>query len=147
ALARVDSVGSVTDARGRDARERRCDARERRCPRATLPSVGNVPRSGNARRALDARSDSLDASAHRLQNAIADTQSIFATGDVEMTNTTLGQIELSMTELATVGGGFKLPGWVKTAGEIAAPVLMANPVTMPAGVALANKKALGHGAI
>ncbi|HEY6174696.1 MAG TPA: alpha-glucan family phosphorylase, partial [Kofleriaceae bacterium] len=45
-----------------------------------------------------------------------------------MTNTTFGQIELSMTELATVGGGFKLPGWVKTAGEIAAPALLANPV-------------------
>lgn len=64
-----------------------------------------------------------------------------------MTNTNFGQIELSMTELATVGGGFKLPGWVKTAGEIAAPALLANPVTMPAGIALANKKALGHGAI
>lgn len=62
-------------------------------------------------------------------------------------NTNFGQIELSMDDLATVGGGFKLPGWVKTAGEIAAPALLANPLTAPAGVALANKKALGHGAI
>src|ERR1044071_3502833 len=75
------------------------------------------------------------------------TRNPYSQQENEMTNTTFGQIELSMTELATVGGGFKLPGWVKTAGEIAAPALLANPVTAPAGVALANKKALVHGGI
>jgi len=64
-----------------------------------------------------------------------------------MTNTSVGQIELSMDELTTVTGGWKAPGWLKTAGEIAAPALIANPITAPAGIALANKKALVHGGI
>lgn len=64
-----------------------------------------------------------------------------------MIDTNIAHIELSSAELATVGGGFKLPHWVKTAGEIAAPALIANPVTAPIGFAAANKKALGHGVI
>jgi len=64
-----------------------------------------------------------------------------------MTDMTYGQIELSMDTLATVGGGLKVPHWVKTAGEIAAPALLATPLTQPVGLALANKKALAHGGI
>jgi hypothetical protein len=103
--------------------------------------------AGCAGDALSARCDSHDASARRLHNVRLAQSIPIRNRSTEMTNTSVGQIELSIDELTTVTGGWKVPGWVKTAGEIAAPALLANPVTLPAGIALSNKKALGHGAI
>src|SRR5215468_6611908 len=82
----------------------------------------------------------------RCTSDVSSKQSLSETGASKMSNTNT-QIELSMDQLATVGGGFKIPGWLKTAGQIAAPALIANPITAPLGIAAANKKALVHGGI
>jgi hypothetical protein len=55
--------------------------------------------------------------------------------------------DVAIDQLGSVTGGFGVPSWLKTAGEFVAPALLANPVTAPAGLALANKKALAHGAV
>lgn len=53
-------------------------------------------------------------------------------------------ISLSADDLETACGGFHIP-WRKI-GEYAAPSLLANPITMPLGIRLANKGAAVHGA-
>lgn len=52
-------------------------------------------------------------------------------------------ITLSSIELAQATGGWS---W-KQVGEYAAPLLMANPVTMPLGFATMNKRAAAYGAV
>jgi len=60
-------------------------------------------------------------------------------------------IELSMKELATVEGGFGIPGWLKTVGHAvghaATSALREFPPTALVPSLTSNKKAIGHGLI